>query len=94
MHSSSQSNPQTKPSMNDRLEDNDNNPDHKTIYLKDYQQPNFWVENVKLNVNLNDEHTRVTSKIDFFRNKQLGDNTPLILQGDALKLVEIKLNSK
>lgn len=66
----------------------------QTIYLKDYQQPSFWIDNVKLKFDLRDDQTRVTSIIDFVRNPTQGKDKPLVLLGESLKLIEIKLNDK
>jgi aminopeptidase N len=34
----------------------------KTIYLKDYQQPDYWIDHVDLTFELEEEKTRVISK--------------------------------
>ncbi len=60
------------------------------IYLKDYQPPAYAIENVQLYFNLHETNTRVTTKLDF---KKIKDE-PLILNGEGLKLVSIKLDEK
>lgn len=63
-------------------------PKPKTIYLKDYQAPNFKVETVNLQFDLYDEHVFV------FANLQIKRLTAgnLTLYGDELELISIELN--
>ncbi|MBC7419619.1 MAG: aminopeptidase N [Bdellovibrio sp.] len=62
----------------------------KRIYLKDYQAPAFSIANVQLHFNLYETATIVTAKLDM---KKIKDE-PLILNGEGLKLISIKLNEK
>lgn len=59
------------------------------IYLKDYQKPDFHVENISLYFDLNDSQTRVVNKTTY---KTLKPNVDLFLDGEELKLVSVKMN--
>lgn len=62
----------------------------KRIFLKDYQAPAYSIASVQLHFNLHETATRVTTKLEF---KKMKDE-PLVLNGEGLKLVSIKLNEK
>ena len=42
--------------------------DAKTIFLKDYQQPAFWIDTIDLVFDLADDHALVTASVDYKRN--------------------------
>ncbi|MDD5578072.1 MAG: aminopeptidase N [Methylobacter sp.] len=65
----------------------------QTIYLKDYTAPEYLIHSVALHFVLDDENTRVTSKLTMSRNpaSQSRDKS-LILSGENLKLIRINLN--
>ncbi len=61
-------------------------------YLKDYKQPDFWVTHVDLIVDLRDGETLVNAKLQVKKN---GSHcNPLILNGEELELLEVKLNGQ
>lgn len=61
--------------------------DSNVTYLKDYKEPDYWIEHVDLEFDLQDGETFVTSKLKIKRN---GDHTnPLVLDGEELELLEI-----
>ncbi|MGZ8223671.1 MAG: aminopeptidase N, partial [Methylobacter sp.] len=65
----------------------------QTIYLKDYTAPEYLIHSVALNFVLDDENTRVTSKLTMSRNPaSQSRDTSLILAGENLKLIRINLN--
>lgn len=65
----------------------------QTIYLKDYTVPEYLIENVELTVILDEEKTRVVSKLTIQKNplSQTQDH-PLVLQGEGLQLVSIAID--
>jgi len=67
------------------------NADAKTIYLKDYQQPAFWIDTVDLVFDLEDNYALVTSTVDYKRNKN-ATKTDLELFGSELELERIAIN--
>ncbi|MCJ8321086.1 MAG: aminopeptidase N [Colwellia sp.] len=65
--------------------------DFKTLYLADYQSPEFSIETVDLTFELSDRKTIVTSILNI---KRVGKSTsPLILNGQQLTLIRLKLNN-
>lgn len=60
------------------------------IHLKDYQPPSFAVETVDLDIKLFDDHAIVDSTLMMQRQTD-GD---LVLYGEALELISIKLNDE
>ena len=63
----------------------------KTIYLKDYQQPAFWVDTVDLQFDLYDDHALVTSTVVYVKNTGSGLDK-LELFGSELELEKISIN--
>ncbi|WP_154223955.1 aminopeptidase N [Marinicella rhabdoformis] len=63
-----------------------------THYRKDYQQPNYWIENVDLAFLIAPDHTLVKSRINF--KIRSGADNKLSLNGIDLELNSIKLNDK
>ena len=63
----------------------------KTIYLKDYQQPDFWIENVDLTFELEEEKTRVVSRLQVKR-RDSSSATSIVLMGECLELGDIKVD--
>ena len=63
---------------------------NKTVYLKDYQKPNFAVASIALQFDLFDTHALVTNDMVLQR-EHAG---ALILNGDGLELVSIALNAE
>lgn len=62
----------------------------KTIFAKDYHPPEFLIDQVDLEFNLDETNTRVSARLMVRRNGQ--HTKPLILQGEEVKLLELKLN--
>ncbi|MCL7040660.1 hypothetical protein MKW94_024735 [Papaver nudicaule] len=65
----------------------------KEIFLKDYKMPNYYFDTVDLTFSLGEEHTIVSSKITVYPRIE-GDSSPLVLEGEDLKLVSIKIDGK
>ena len=63
----------------------------KTIHLKDYQQPAFWVDTVDLAFDLEDDHALVTATVLYQRNNDSTLDT-LELLGEELELQSISIN--
>tara|TARA_R110002096_G_scaffold277561_1_gene471610 strand:+ start:593 stop:3238 length:2646 start_codon:yes stop_codon:yes gene_type:complete len=66
----------------------------KAIYLKDYQQPDYLIDKVSLRFELFEEKTRVHSKMQIRANENVSSKEYLELQGEQLKLVEVKIDNK
>ena len=63
----------------------------KTIYLKDYSQPAYWIDQVALLFELGEEQTRVVSTLTVRANEGLAEGE-LVLDGEQLELGYIHLN--
>ncbi len=63
------------------------------IYLKDYQVPDFLIDQVDLECLLDEEFTLITSLLQIRRNPESAAHSAnLLLVGDGLELTAIKLN--
>lgn len=62
----------------------------KTIYRKDYKEPEFLIDSIYLNVDLFEDEAIITSQMSI----QTQKDAPLILYGEKLELIYIKLNDK
>ncbi len=66
-----------------------------TIYLKDYQAPQFFIDDIELKVDLYDDHALVTSQLIMRRNRHGKENSgDLFLHGENLELQSIALEGK
>ena len=61
----------------------------RAIHLADYQAPDFRIETVHLDFLLDPEATRVKARLTVTRKRA---NAPLVLQGENLKLISLKLD--
>lgn len=67
----------------------------KAIYLKDYQAPPFLIDQTKLDFNLLDDYTDVTSTLSMKRNPVVNDSQgPLVLSGQHLELQSVAINGQ
>ncbi|MDX1668580.1 MAG: aminopeptidase N, partial [Limnobacter sp.] len=66
-----------------------------TFYRKDYQAPNHRILTTHLHFKLNANRTVVHSKLTFERwSEQTPANAPLVLDGEELELLEVRLNGQ
>lgn len=66
----------------------------RTIYLKEYTQPKYWIETTNLRFELNEDETRVVAELSFYRNDSVEGVNSLVLHGEQLKLGTIHLDDK
>jgi len=66
----------------------------QAILLKNYKEPEYLIETVDLDINLDPEKTRVKSSVKFVRNKNTKSDAPLKLDGDELTLISVSINGK
>ncbi|NOS74201.1 MAG: aminopeptidase N [Methyloglobulus sp.] len=67
----------------------------QAVYLKDYQAPDYLIHTVDLNFTLDEQQTRVISRLSLIRNPaSLSSETALVLAGENLKLIRIVLNDE
>ena len=68
-------------------------PNPQTIYLKDYTVPEYLIHSVALNFALDDENTRVISRLTLSRNPAArSTDSTLILSGENLQLIRLNLD--
>ncbi|XP_030530334.1 puromycin-sensitive aminopeptidase isoform X1 [Rhodamnia argentea] len=65
----------------------------KEIFLKDYKLPDYYFDTVDLKFSLGEEKTYVSSKISVIPRVE-GSSAPLVLNGQDLNLVSVKVNEK
>ena len=67
----------------------------QTIYLKDYSVPDYLIHDVDLNFTLNEDCTRVVSKLTMSRNPACtAGGDALILMGEDLELISVSVDGK
>lgn len=68
---------------------------HDIKYLKDYQQPAYWIDDVKLQFDLDIESTLVSSQLQIRRNESVAsDDSSLYLDGKDLQLKRVSVNGR
>ena len=65
-----------------------------TIYLKDYTQPAYWITDVDLVFDLEEEQTLVSSTLSLIKNESVAGEQSLVLQGEELILESISLDGR
>ncbi|RDH84790.1 MAG: aminopeptidase N [endosymbiont of Galathealinum brachiosum] len=65
-----------------------------TIYLKDYTQPQYWIDSINLHFELGEDETRVVSEMEVRRNTELNGSRILELDGENLVLGSVLINEK
>jgi aminopeptidase N len=66
---------------------------HKRKYLSEYQPPDFTIKNTRLAFEIDEQHTRVNSRLQISR--QTDDSAAALqLDGVGLKLLELSINGK
>ncbi len=65
----------------------------KTTYLREYQPPEFHIDQVELYVDLNEEYTLVRSLL-YMRRDVDAEDEPLRLHGEQLELLSLKLDEE
>ena len=66
-----------------------------TVYRKDYREPDYWIDTVDLDFELEENETRVTAVLAIRRNEDLeGDPPPLVLNGEELETLGVWLDGE
>ena len=66
----------------------------KTIHLKEYTPPLFFIDTVNLRFELGEEETRVVSELEVRRNNTVDGANILELNGEGMSLGSIFLNDR
>ncbi len=65
----------------------------QTVYLKDYQAPDYLIDTVNLHFTLDEQYTKVVSRLSLIRNpNSQSAGTALVLSGENIKLIRVILN--
>ncbi|APH71539.1 aminopeptidase N [Aquibium oceanicum] len=62
--------------------------------LEDYRPSDFLIPQTKLSFHLGPDRTTVVSELSIERNAETGDGEPLVLDGDALALVDLEIDGE
>ncbi len=65
-----------------------------TIFLTDYQQPAYWIDQTELTFHLADEATEVVSRLSIRRNDAVDATGVLVLDGQQLTLLSVVLDGE
>lgn len=66
-----------------------------TYYRKDYREPDYWIDQVDLDFELEADATEVTAVLSVRRNETLeGDAPPLVLDGEELETLGVWLDGE
>ncbi|MEE4464507.1 hypothetical protein V2S84_20715, partial [Azotobacter chroococcum] len=67
----------------------------KTIYLKDYQAPEYLIDETHLSFELHEDRTLVHARLTMRRNPARGAGLPpLVLDGQQLELLSVVLDDR
>ena len=68
----------------------------KYIHLKDYRQPDFWIQTADLKFDLREDFVRVHATLTIKRNHDPSSSktAPLILDGEQLTLEKVIVNGR
>ena len=66
----------------------------KTKYLKDYKKPDYLINSTNLTFEISPNLTKVTSILEIERADYADKNAPLVLNGELLKLISVKINDQ
>ncbi|MEM8988619.1 MAG: aminopeptidase N [Pseudomonadota bacterium] len=68
--------------------------DPKTVYLKDYRTPDYAVDAVSLDFDLDTERTRVRTRLQIRRTPNAATDAPLVLNGEEIELARVNVDGK
>ena len=67
----------------------------KTTYRDDYAPPDYWIDSVRLDFDLDERCTRVHATLAVRRNEILsGDPPAFVLNGEELEFVRVVLDGR
>ena len=65
------------------------------VYRKDYRPPDFWIDEVDLHFELDEDHALVHAKLAVRVNDALaGDRPPLVLNGEEMELLRVAIDGE
>ncbi|MDH5233237.1 MAG: aminopeptidase N, partial [Gammaproteobacteria bacterium] len=66
----------------------------KSIYLKDYSPPNFFIDKTRLTFDLTEDETLVTAELHVRRNPYGVAEAALILDGHSMELLSLAIDGE
>ena len=66
----------------------------KTIYLKDYQKPDFQINQTHLTFTLGEEGTEVNSQLNITRAEGVKPDQPLVLNAEAMEVLAVAIDGE
>ncbi|MDH5471939.1 MAG: aminopeptidase N [Gammaproteobacteria bacterium] len=66
----------------------------KTIFLKEYTPPKYWIDSVDLHFDLREDETRVVSLLSIRRNETVSGDNDLLLNGEQLRLGDVFIDDQ
>jgi len=66
----------------------------RTIYLKDYRSPAYWIDSVDLRFELYEQGTRVAARLAVRRNPDVPAGDGLCLDGEGLSPVSVRIDDR
>ena len=66
----------------------------KTIYLKDYQKPDFQINQTHLTFTLGEEGTEVNSQLNITRAEGVKPDQPLVLNAEAMEVLVVAIDGE
>jgi aminopeptidase N len=66
----------------------------RTIYLKDYRPPAYWIDETNLSFDLREDHALVDARLSIRRNSEVGDEAVLELHGQELELLGLEIDGR
>lgn len=67
---------------------------HKITYRKDYTAPDYLIDAIEMRVDIRADHTRVDSILTVRRNPERPAGQPLVLDGEKLDLVDVRVDGR
>jgi aminopeptidase N len=64
----------------------------RTIYLKDYRPPDYFIDETRLDFDLHEDHALVDSRLRLRKNPGAGEVTALELHGENLELLQLEID--
>ncbi len=67
---------------------------HQTVYLKDYQEPDYWIDQTTLVIDLEEAGAQVQSTLRMRRHERADQSAMLRLSGEGLHLASIQIDGR
>ena len=65
-----------------------------TVFLKDYQPPEFLINRTELHFDLREDHVLVTSRLHMLRSSEASEDCQLELHGQGMELISVAVDAR